>query len=562
MGGIDTAVRTLRAALGTSAMRRVLLGFLGFAITELAAWVAILLVAYAKGGATAAGAIAVAQLVPAVFTGPLGSTMSERMDRRRALTVAYGVLAASMVGLWLTLELDAPVWLFTACAIASNCAVTLGRPAHYSALPRFASSAGELVAANSASSTMENLGLFIGPGLLAVMIPVVGVDWLFAVLAGVAAMAAAGVWGIHVPAEVTAPTADESGLEPAGFISDALAGIRELRATSGATVLLVLVGVQFVIVGMLDVLAIVFPQQALGLGEASASAMVSATGIGGLVGAAATVVLVGRRRMTSPLLGGFVGTGVFLASVSVSQTLAVAAALVAAASFARAFIDVAGRTLLQRNARDEVLARVFGVQESVLMAGLAVGSLIAPIAVNTFGARSAFVVAGFLPAALALAAWPALRRLDRHAVLPGPEFEVLRGVSIFRPLPQARLELLAQAARSIDLPAGHVVIRQGDEGADFYVVVNGETTVLRDDVEVNRHGPGGSFGEVALLHDLPRNATIITATPTRLLVIARDDFLTAVAGSTLAKEEALRVAAARRFPDDTGNAHNTDQADD
>jgi len=551
MTGLQRVGATLGAALATSAMRRMLLGYLAFATTEWAAWVAILLHAYHEGGTTAVGLVAVAQLVPAIFVAPLGSTLSERMDRQAALVMAYTVLGVCMAALWLTLALDAPIWAFYLVAVVANCAVTLCRPAHYAAIPRLAESPEELVAANSASSTMENLGVFVGPALIAALIPWSGLSSVFLVLFGLELVAALSI--AMVKAGATTAAARELRDEEAvrGFVHDSLGGFREVRATRGAGMLLLLVGVQFVIVGMLDVLGVVFPQEVLGTGEAGASVLIAASGIGGLIGAGTTVLLVGRRRMSPAFIAGFVGSGASLALVSVSQLLAMAALLVAGSGFSRAFIDVSGRTLLQRTVREDVLARVFGLQESVLMAGLAVGSVIAPVAVELVGARGAFVVAGLLPAVLAVVAWPSLRKLDREAVLPGPEFALLQGLSLFAPLPQARLELLSHIAEPRDLPAGRTVIRQGEQGDRFYVIAEGEVSVSRDGREVSRLAGGGHFGEVALLRDAPRNATVTTTAPTRLLVIDREDFLSAVTGSTLSHDEAERVVRQREsFPDD------------
>lgn len=532
--GLRQSLSTLHAALSTSAMRRILIGYFAFAATEWAAWVAILLYAFDEGGTRAVGLVALAQLLPAIVVAPIGSAMSERLTRQTAVVVAYGALSASMAALWLVSAAHGPSVTFYAAAVVSNCVVTLCRPAHYAALPRMADSAEELVAANSASSTVESLGVFAGPALIAVVIPWLGLPSVFLVL-GVLDLAAVA-WIATVRTERPTAAAAQiraDGVEPSGFVTAAREGLVELRTVPGATTLLALIGVQFVLIGMLDVLAVVFPQQVLGTGPTGPSVVIAASGIGGLVGAAATVLLVGRARMTPPFIAGFLGATVFFALISVTQVLATAAVLAGLSGFARAFIDVSGRTLLQRNVREDTLARVFGIQESVLMAGLAVGSVVAPVAVALAGPRGAFVVAGLLPAALALAAWPSLRRLDHDAVLPGPDFALLRRVSLFSPLAPARLELLSRTAASVQVGAGDVVIHEGDVGDRFYVVADGEVSVFRDDREVARLGVADHFGEVALLRDAPRNATVTATVASRLLAIGREDFLSAVTGLTL-----------------------------
>ncbi len=535
----------LGAAVASPAMRRILFAYLTFAATEWGAWVAILVFAYQQGGSPEVGFVAVIQLVPAIFTAPLGSALCERLQRQTALVVAYAVLAASMVGLWLSVVLHLQTWLFFVAAVISNCAVTLCRPAHFAAIPRFADSAGGLVAANSASSTLEHLGGFLGASLITVVTPWLGLSAVFVILAAVELAAVAAVSTIHPEAPTTAALTLETIEEPQSFFIEAAAGFREVRRTPGAAALLLLIGVQFVIVGILDVLSVVFPQQVLGTGPSGPSIVLAVAGIGGLVGGAATITLVGRSRLSPPIFWGFVISALFIALVAGSQYLAEVAILLGLSSAAGAFVDVASRTLLQRTVREEVLARVFGLQESIVMGGMAVGAVIAPLAVALVGARGSFIVAGLIPLVVAGVAWTSLRRLDAAAALPGPEAVLLRSIGLFSPLPQARLELLAREAVPRDVAAGEVVVRQGEVGDVFYVVSSGLVVVQRDGVEMRQLGAGGHFGEVALLRDAPRNATVVAAQPTRLLMIERDQFLSAVTGSDVARAEARRLVQER-----------------
>lgn len=523
---------TLREALRSVGMRRVLWAYLGFATTEWAAWVAVLIYAYRVGGATATGAIAVAQLVPAAIVAPLGSSLSERLSRSRALVLAYGLLAASMGLLWIATTAGVATWAFVLMAVLASCAVTLCRPAHFAALPRLARSAEQLVVANSASSTLEGVGTFLGPLLVGVGVWLGGLSSVFAALFVVEAVAATAILltSFDLVAEVGSVNERADGESWLSLLRSAGQAVRELRRLPGASTLLLLVGAQFVIIGMLDVLGVVLPQEVFHTGAGGASLVIGAGGVGALVGAMATVVLVGRAAMTPAFLLGFFGTSIALGLVAIAPTLAFAVGLVGLSGFFRAFIDVAGRTLLQRTVDESVLVRVFGVQESVLMAGLAIGSAIAPLAVTWLGVRGAFVVAGVLPALLAALGARSVRRLDRVAHVPGPEFAVVSNVEVFRPLPQARLELLTSHAELVDVPLGVDVVRQGDAGDRFYIVVEGALTVVRDGRPVARLGPGDHFGEMALLRDVPRNATVSTTAPSRLFAVDRRDFRTAVLG--------------------------------
>jgi MFS family permease len=489
--------------------------------------------AYQVGGATATGAIAVAQLVPAAIVAPLGSTLSERLPRSRALALAYGLLGLSMALLWITVAAGLATWIFVLMAVLASCAVTLCRPAHFATLPRLARSPEQLVVANSASSTLEGTGTFLGPLLVGLGVWLGGLSVVFAALFAIEAVAVVAILLTTFDLETEIGSADQGARDETwrGLLRSAGEAAGELRRLPGALTLLLLVGAQFVIIGMLDVLGVVLPQEAFDTGAGGASLVIGASGVGALIGAMATVVLVGRRALTPAFLVGFFGTSAALALVSVAPTLAVAVGLVGLSGFFRAFIDVAGRTLLQRTVDESVLVRVFGVQESVLMAGLAIGSAIAPLAISWLGVRGAFVVAGVLPALLAALGAPSLRRLDRRAHVPGPEFATVSRVELFRPLPQARLELLTTHAKLLEVVSGVDVVRQGEPGDRFYIVVDGALTVVRDGRPIVDLGPGDHFGEMALLRDAPRNATVTTTAASQLLAVERRDFLAVVSGA-------------------------------
>jgi hypothetical protein len=425
----------------------------------------------------------------------------------------------------------------------------LCRPAHYAALPELATNGGELVVANSASSIMAGSGGFLGPMLLPFLYPFLSAAGIFVVLGGIAAVAMVAVSTVQFVSATDAPLDEDA--HAANFVDEALAGVRELSATRGARPLLGLLAIMFVVIGSLDVLSVVFPQEALGLGKNSASVLLAAPGFGALIGAALTVLLATRRRMTPALLLGFSGFGLSLAVASGSQALAVAALLFGLSGATRMFVDVAARTLLQRTIEAGTLTRVFGLQESVYMGGLGFGAVVAPVLIHAFGARVPLIVVGLAPVVAVLAAWPLLRHLDLNAVLPDPQaLALLRGVSMFNPLPLPQMELLVRSAVPRDVATDEVVVRQGDVGDNFYVVASGRMRVVHDNEEVAVHGPGAWFGEVALVHDQPRNASVVADEPTQLLSIDRETFLSVVSRSRAAYDEALRVARQRRFDDD------------
>jgi MFS family permease len=220
----------------------------------------------------------------------------------------------------------------------------------------------------------------------------------------------------------------------------------------------------------------------------------------------------------------------------------IAALMLAAAGAGAMLSDVAGRTLLQRVVPDEVLTRVFGVLEGLYMAGLAVGSVGAAVLVDTVGARAALLLVGAIPPAAALLSNHGLAVADRRAAVPAAEVEAIRAIPMFAPLPERVVERLARNLIPIEAAAGKAVLRQGEAGDRFYIVRSGDLDVVVDGHPAGALGAGAAFGEIALLRDVPRTASVVARTAVALSALEREVFLEAVTGhpvATLAAEDTV-----------------------
>jgi MFS family permease len=208
-------------------------------------------------------------------------------------------------------------------------------------------------------------------------------------------------------------------------------------------------------------------------------------------------------------------------------------------------VDVAAVTLLQRVVPDEVLARVFGVLQTVFVATIGFGAIAAPLLVTWLGARGALIATGALLPTLSVLLWTRLRALDGVGMAPEDTLELLRSLPIFRPLPAPIIEELASKLVAVNTSAGEQVIREGDPGDRFYLIGAGEVNVHSDGRPMATLGPGDYFGEIALLRDVPRTATVEAKTHTRLYALDRDEFLSAVTGHPESAEAADAVVASR-----------------
>jgi hypothetical protein len=337
-----------------------------------------------------------------------------------------------------------------------------------------------------------------------------------------------------------------SGVQESPLLA-ALGGLRALRGDWASMALLLVMAFDFVIAGSLDVVGVSFSDVVLDAGEAGAGVLVSSLGVGGLLGAAAGSVLARRTQLAPLVMGGGVTQGLAFAMVAFVDQLALAFVLLAVSGFGGALMLVSGRTLLQRATDDEVLARVFAVQESTALIGVALGAGLSPLLIELFGVTDAWLPLGLAGATLAAFALMFTRRLDDRARIHQTEAALLRQVTFLAGLAPYELERLAAAASWREVSAGTAVVRVGEPGSEFFVIGTGECVVDVPGLTERRLLHGNDwFGEVALLRAIPRTATVTATEPSRLLVVSADDFLAAVTGAT----DGARVSAelSARYP--------------
>ena len=527
----------LTALTSRTGLRRVLVAYCLFDFVEFFVWLIVILWAYDVDGAGLAGLAALVQLIPAAFLAPAIASVGDRIPRGTALVLAHGLVVVTCLVTMAALRLDAPVAVVIVASTAATTAIAVVRPIHFAALPQLAASPDELVSGNSLSSVADGTFRFLGPVAAGVVVSVLGYWQGFGIAALLCLLSAV----LCTRLELLSPVVDD---EEVGGLRVALEGIRTLWGDWGSLALLLVMTIDFVVTGTLDVLGVAYAGDVLGLAATGAGLVIGSLGIGGLVGAVMGASLSrGRRLAPVIVLGGMVEGGAF-AAVSLVAALTPAMALLALAGTAGAVMIVSGRTLLQRATDDRVLARVFAIQESTTLLGTALGAILAPLAIDRFTAQGAFLPIGFACVLVALVGVVFVRQLDARAAFRPEETALLRGVPFLSVLPEYDIERLAKNARwDVVLPAA-VVVTQGEAGRAFYVVADGELGVTVDGVRLpSALGPGTGFGEIALLHSVPRTATITALTSVRLLVVDVSDFLAAVTGSADGRALAEEVTA-------------------
>lgn len=514
----------LRLVFGNPDLRRIGLAYAGFNAAEWGVWIALLVYAYDHGGAGAAGVAAVVQLIPSGLFAPFAARFADRGRPARVLTGGYLAQAATMSLTALALFAGAAIAVVFVLAALAASATTITRPAHAVLVPSLVRGLDELTSVNVVLGWIESVSLLAAPAIAGVLLAVSVPGTVFAVMAALALAAAALVASVQGPAKPAGGTAHRGD----SAFSGALAGLRTVRDNAQAQLLVGVLGVQFVLIGALDVLFVVLAIDVLALGESGAGYLGAAFGAGGVVGIAVTVRLIGRARLAPALIVASLTWSLALLTLGLWQTTLAAFALLAVAGAGRAVLDIATRTLLQRSSPTHVLAGVFGVLETLDAIGLALGAILAPLLVSVLGPGAAVAgLAVLLPLMLALIA-SRLRTVDAHADVPVIEISLLRSHRLFAALRAPVLERLARELTAITLRPGECIIREGQVGEQYYVVADGRLEVTRAGVSIATVGRGDGVGEISLLARVPCTASVTALTGVQLFAIEAQAFIDAV----------------------------------
>jgi predicted MFS family arabinose efflux permease len=532
--------RSFRAVFANPQLRKLQIAFTGSVTGEWGFLVALAVYANDKGGATAVSAVLVIRWVASALTAPWLAYFTDRYPRERVMLAADLSRVVAMSAMAAAAFTDASPWIVYVLAGFMAIASKTFRPAQAALLPLLARTPEELTAANATSSAIQSVGTFLGPALGGLLLAVASVGWVFVADALTLVWSAIFVVQLHSP-----PAEPKPAVERGGAFDEAIAGFKALGTERDGRLIVFLYFCQTVVAGALRVLIVVTALDLLDIGNSGLGVLNAAMGIGGLFGVALAFALIGRRRLASDFGIGLVLIGLGLGLIGVWPTLFGAIVLIAVFGIGNTLVDVSGVTLLQRAVRDEVLGRVFGALESILVLGLAVGALLAPVLLNLIGTRWSLIVVGALLPVLAGLLWRRLRVIDARARIPTERIELLRANEIFAPLPPPVIEHLAVKLIPRRVEAGDVVFRQGDEGDLFYLVEDGRCEISIDGEHVADVWPGETFGEIALLRDIPRTGTVKAIENTKLLALERDEFIAAVTGHAPSREAADALVGAR-----------------
>ena len=538
------STRSLRDVFRNPGLRRLQLAFGGSIIGDWAYAVAVAVYAYERGGATAVGVLGVIRYVSLAVVTPFAATLGDRYPRRLVMVASDATRAVLVfVGATLIASGSPPLTVYALAVVTSLCGSPF-RSAQASLTPDLADGPSELTASNVASSTIESVGFFAGPALAGLLLAVTGLSTVYIFDGLTFVWSAVLVLGIkpRPREEDTAPVAETES--SGGFLHEASAGYREILGSRDLRLLIGLYCAQTVVAGASLVFDVAIAFGLLKLGNSGLGFLNAALGIGGFIGGFIALALAQRSRLARNFGIGVLFWATPLLLVAAWPSVATAAAVMIMLGLANSVVDVNAYTILQRLAPEAVMSRVFGAMESAIIGGMAVGALLMPILIGTIGIRWGLTVVGTGASALVVLGMRGLRRIDVVTFAP-PELGLLRSVSLLSLLPEPTLESLARALIRIEVAVGESFIREGDPGDLFYVIETGTVDVTKDGRRIATLGPGDYVGEIALLRDVPRTATVTATSALVLQALDREHFIPAVTGQGAFRNEADAAIATR-----------------
>ena len=533
-------LHAFRGVFRNRQLRRVELAAVGGDLAAFAYVVVLAVVIYHEAGTGGVGVLMLVRMLAAALTTPFTSALADRYPRKFVMA-GSNLLTAGMIAI-IAVAVNQGANLAVLCVLTGIAAVFAGpfRPTQQAILPSLARTPEELTAANAVATTIEAVSIFLGPGIGGILLGVSGPTVTFGFTCAGLLWAALLVLTVHEP-----PREAETAEDTAGEHTGITAGIRLLLRERTLLAVVAVYAMQTIVGGGLTVFNVVLALRIFDLGNSGVGYLDSAFGVGGIIGGVLAAGLSKSRRLGAWFAFGATVWGVGIALLGVTPVAAGAFIIMAGVGIGNTVIDVAAITLIQRSAPAPVLARVFGAIESVLLTGLGVGAVLAPALIALWSPDAAMIVIGLaLPASAVLLSRPILR-LDAVDDQIRPMVDLLRGTPIFSPMAVAALEQVARNLEHTEAAEGHTIITEGDPGDLFYVIAEGTAEVTQGGTSVAQLGAGDFFGEIALLRDTPRTATVTARSAMKLLTLEREQFLAAVTGQADTSDEADLVVAQR-----------------
>lgn len=476
------------------------------------------------GSATIVAALTFLRLLPYVLLLPFSGILADRGNRKALMIGADLGRGTCMLGL-LFMNSKETIWVAFPLVFATTVFSSLFKPAMNSVLPAVVGDDEKLVQANSIWSQMEALSFVLGPALGGVLALLGTPLTAFLINGATFLVSAATLLFVRIPPREALQETEGGGDE--GWLSETLAGFRFLLRENErvlAALTLCVVGLALV-GGAFWTLAVVLADEAFGLGSQGAGFLNAAYGAGGFLGGVAAGAISSRFRLVPTFIWSATASAVIFVFLGLAPAGVLPFLLLVVIGAIDIVAEVNATTILQTGTPDALLGRVFGAFESILISSMLVGALVVGPLIDLTGPRTTTVIFAVASIALLALGLPRLMRLEK--VLGVRTF--VRKVPVLAGLPHAVLEDLASQMTLEKVSDGTAIVRQGEVGDHLYIVKGGEAEVVAqgqdgEENELATLSKNDYFGEIALLRDVPRMATVRARGPMELYSLGREDF--------------------------------------
>lgn len=524
LGSLGPAASALRLTASDPDLGRLLFSWFAINAGKWAFLVTNLVLAYEAGGTVAVGLLGLFRFLTPTLLAPFAGLPTVRWRPETVLRSTNAVRAAAIVLAIAAIAADLPIEaLYIVVALEAGVGA-LSRPLHMALLPAVARTPSQLVGANVASSAAEGLGTFVGPALASVLIVVAGPIAASVAVLVIYLLSVVALLGVHVPIVGRSPATAR------GALRQMSTGVRALARFPGPRWVVLDLGAQTFVRGLLTVLVVFASIELLGLGEPGVGTLNAAMGLGGIGGAMVAIALAGRDRLSPAFVLALAAWGAPIALIGLFPVPVVALTAMLAVGISNALLDVSGFTLVQRLTPNESRVGVLGLIDGVANGGVALGGAVAPLLIEVLGIRGALIVAGAILPAAAILTWPLLRQVDEGGPASAHRIDRLRGDDLFAPLSLATIEHLASCLTPVRFEDGAWLIGEGEPGREYLIIDSGTVRVSQGGRELRMLGQGDGVGEIALLKDVPRTASVQAVGTVGAFSLDRAAFLEAVTG--------------------------------
>jgi MFS family permease len=510
----------------------------GFAISTIGDWLyGVSLVVLVYNRTHSAGWVAVVtiiKLIPYVAFGAFGGLVADRYERRSVMLACDLIRAGLMFVLAISESLTGSLPFAVLIAFLTSTVGTPYQPSTYAITPAIVGEQ-DLAAANAVSNSVEQLAILLGPAIGGFLLLFGPPALAFALNGFSFLISGACVWAITTRSTGLRALNEE---QEAGLKQRLLQGLSAIRNSGEVSMLVLLLAAGAFVYGQEVVMLVLVSKRLISTGSEGVGFLNAAEGLGGIVIAGLSTRMARSTHPAYLFAAGVLASGLPLALVALVSQPWLAYALIAVTGAGSILLEVTGLTMLQRNLSNEVMGRVFGVMNSLFVASLLLGSLIAPLMINSFSLRGALVVSGLILPVVILFALPQLKSLDRASTARMKQLagrvDILRRLRIFEGAPQQTLESIASVMAEESVEAGTYVVREGEAADDFFVVLQGELDVTAvgevgtEPRTVNSLRRGDHFGEIGLLEGIPRTASVRAISPAKVYRIPGRDFVEAI----------------------------------